>query len=104
MRLMLLWLIHAYRVGISPLLGPRCRFYPSCSAYAAQAIHRYGAWAGALMAARRLSRCHPFGGSGFDPVPLIFSRFKFYPCAIGQCVLPYRVAFWRVRVLTAQTG
>ena len=65
----LLLLISAYRSWISPLLGPRCRFIPSCSAYAAEAITRHGAWRGAFLAIHRLSRCHPFTPCKYDPVP-----------------------------------
>ncbi len=62
-------LIRAYQVVVSPLLGPRCRFHPSCSVYAAEAIGRHGAAAGGWLALRRIGRCHPWGGWGFDPVP-----------------------------------
>lgn len=62
-------LIQLYRYTLSPLLGTRCRFAPSCSCYAAQAIERHGLLKGGLLAAKRLLRCHPFGASGFDPVP-----------------------------------
>ena len=65
----LLLLISAYRNWVSPLLGPHCRFIPSCSAYAAEAITRHGAWRGAFLAIRRLSRCHPFTPCNYDPVP-----------------------------------
>ena len=61
--------IRGYQLGISPLLGPRCRFYPSCSCYAATAVERYGVVKGSWLAARRLARCHPFNPGGFDPVP-----------------------------------
>lgn len=61
--------IRVYQVGISPLLGPRCRFHPSCSEYACEAITEHGAITGVGLAVRRLLRCHPWGGSGFDPVP-----------------------------------
>lgn len=61
--------IRGYQRYISPLLGPRCRFHPSCSAYAEQAIRRYGLTRGAWLAARRLGRCHPLCDGGFDPVP-----------------------------------
>lgn len=67
--LVLTWLITGYRKVISPLLGPRCRFYPSCSAYALEAIRVHGAGRGSWLAARRLSRCHPFHPGGLDPVP-----------------------------------
>jgi len=62
-------LLMAYRKFISPLLGPRCRFYPSCSAYALEAVQVHGAASGSWLALRRLSRCHPFHPGGLDPVP-----------------------------------
>lgn len=62
-------LIRFYQLAISPLLLPRCRYLPTCSDYAAEAIAAHGAGAGMLLALRRLLRCHPWGGSGFDPVP-----------------------------------
>lgn len=65
----LLGLVAAYRYVISPLLGTNCRFEPSCSRYAREALLRYGAVRGSWLAARRLARCHPWGGSGYDPLP-----------------------------------
>ncbi|MEN8718800.1 MAG: membrane protein insertion efficiency factor YidD [Oceanococcaceae bacterium] len=62
-------LIAVYRLLISPLLGPRCRYYPSCSAYAAEALQNHGIWRGGKLALRRLSRCHPGHPGGVDPVP-----------------------------------
>lgn len=61
--------IGVYQYAVSPLLGPRCRFHPSCSEYACEAIAAHGAAKGSLIAAKRLLRCHPWGGSGVDPVP-----------------------------------
>lgn len=61
--------IRAYRTLISPLLPPACRFHPSCSAYALEALERHGAWSGSWLTLRRLSRCHPFHAGGLDPVP-----------------------------------
>ena len=61
--------IRGYQLALSPLLGPRCRFYPSCSCYAHTAIVRFGAWRGMWLALRRLLRCHPFHPGGYDPVP-----------------------------------
>jgi uncharacterized protein len=65
----LLWIIRGYQLAISPMLGPRCRFYPSCSCYAHGAIERFGAVRGSWMGLRRLLRCHPFAQCGYDPVP-----------------------------------
>ncbi len=65
----LLALIAGYRLAISPLLGPRCRFIPSCSAYGLEAIERHGPWKGGWLTLRRLCRCHPFTPCGCDPVP-----------------------------------
>lgn len=62
-------LVRAYRLLLSPLLPPSCRFHPSCSAYADEAIARHGAWRGGWLAARRLCRCGPWHPGGFDPVP-----------------------------------
>ena len=62
-------LIRVYQWLISPLLPRACRFAPSCSEYAAEAIHGHGVMRGGWLAARRLLRCHPWGGDGFDPVP-----------------------------------
>jgi len=61
--------IRAYQVLVSPLLGPRCRFYPSCSAYAIEAVRTHGPLIGHYLAARRLLRCHPWNLGGVDPVP-----------------------------------
>jgi uncharacterized protein len=66
---LLILLIRAYQVLLSPFVGGACRFQPSCSAYAIEAIRMHGPWRGGLLAGRRLSRCHPLGHAGFDPVP-----------------------------------
>lgn len=65
----LILLLRAYQLVVSPLLGPACRYAPSCSQYAIEAIARHGAVRGSALAARRLARCHPLGESGYDPVP-----------------------------------
>ena len=62
-------LIFAYRVTLSPLLGRQCRYLPTCSEYADEAIRRHGAWRGGFLALARILRCNPLGASGFDPVP-----------------------------------
>jgi hypothetical protein len=61
--------IRFYQICISPLLGPSCRFTPTCSEYARQAILKHGPFKGLYLAIRRILRCHPWGGSGYDPVP-----------------------------------
>jgi uncharacterized protein len=62
-------LIKAYRYGLSPWLGRQCRFHPTCSAYALEAIERFGALKGTWLALSRIGRCHPWHDGGFDPVP-----------------------------------
>lgn len=70
MKKALLWLIQFYRNKISPAFPPRCRFIPTCSAYAMEAIEKYGAWKGGILTIKRLIRCNPFyKGDYFDPVP-----------------------------------
>jgi uncharacterized protein len=69
MRFVLKFLIRGYQLAISPLLGPCCRFYPSCSHYALEAIDTHGALRGTWLTIKRISRCHPFHEGGFDPVP-----------------------------------
>ena len=69
MKTALLSLIRFYQAAISPMLGVACRYEPTCSAYAHEAIERHGAWRGLRLAAARLSRCRPGGGGGWDPVP-----------------------------------
>ena len=61
--------IKIYQLIISPWLGPKCRFTPTCSHYASGALKKYGVFKGTWLAIRRISRCHPWGGSGYDPVP-----------------------------------
>ena len=69
MRALLTGPIRIYQRALSPLLGPRCRFYPSCSSYAIEAIERHGAARGSWLAVRRITRCHPLNEGGLDPVP-----------------------------------
>ena len=66
---LLILLVRGYQIAISPLLPASCRYTPSCSQYAVEALRRHGALKGAWLAARRLSRCHPFRAGGYDPVP-----------------------------------
>jgi len=69
MRRLVTGLIRGYQYAVSPLLGPACRFYPSCSQYALEAVERFGVVRGGYLAVRRLARCHPWHPGGFDPVP-----------------------------------
>jgi hypothetical protein len=81
-------MVAAYRVTLSPLLGPRCRHMPSCSEYADQAIARFGLWAGTWMALARFLRCHPWGTHGLDFVPeALPPRARWF--------LPWRYGRWR---------
>ena len=69
MKYVLLKFVRCYQVAISPMLPPRCRYAPTCSQYAVEALQKHGAYKGSMLALRRICRCHPFGGSGYDPVP-----------------------------------
>lgn len=69
MRAALIALVKAYRLLVSPLIGPSCRFHPSCSDYAIGALRRFGALRGSWLALRRIGRCHPWRPGGYDPVP-----------------------------------
>ncbi|HEX8945148.1 MAG TPA: membrane protein insertion efficiency factor YidD [Gemmatimonadaceae bacterium] len=69
MRTFLVLLVRGYQVALSPLLPSSCRYYPSCSAYAIEALERHGALRGSWLAVRRIARCHPFRPGGYDPVP-----------------------------------
>ena len=69
MRSLMLSILRGYRYVVSPLLGPRCRFYPSCSEYAIEAIERHGVASGGWLALKRISKCHPWHEGGVDPVP-----------------------------------
>lgn len=62
-------LVRFYQGAISPLLGANCRFSPTCSAYTVEAIHEWGPWKGSWLGLKRFSKCHPWGASGYDPVP-----------------------------------
>ncbi|MBP5304033.1 MAG: membrane protein insertion efficiency factor YidD [Clostridia bacterium] len=69
MRHVLIFLIHIYQKTLSPMLGDVCRFEPSCSHYGEEAIRRFGSLKGGYLAVRRILRCNPYGGHGYDPVP-----------------------------------
>lgn len=68
-RKIFLALIRIYQLVLSPMLGPRCRFYPTCSCYTHAAIERFGVLRGTWLGMRRIARCHPFNAGGYDPVP-----------------------------------
>ncbi|MEN9497618.1 MAG: rane protein insertion efficiency factor YidD [Bacteroidota bacterium] len=65
----LIVLIRVYQWVISPIIGPKCRYQPTCSHYAVEALKKHGPFKGLWLSIRRISRCHPWGGSGWDPVP-----------------------------------
>ncbi len=69
MQKILIWLIQAYRLFISPWLGPHCRYYPTCSEYAQTALRQHGVFRGLILSIKRISRCHPWHPGGYDPVP-----------------------------------
>jgi uncharacterized protein len=69
MKTVLLLLIRVYQLTLSSVMGRRCRFLPTCSDYARQSIEIHGAWTGGKLATKRICRCHPWGGHGYDPVP-----------------------------------
>lgn len=68
-RHVLILMVRAYQVSIGPLFPPSCRYFPSCSAYAIEALERHGATRGTWLAVKRIARCHPFTPGGYDPVP-----------------------------------
>ena len=69
MKYILIFLVRFYQVVVSPLKPPSCRYTPTCSQYALEALKKYGAFKGGWLAIKRISSCHPWGGSGYDPVP-----------------------------------
>jgi len=69
MKKLLIWPIKFYQAVLSPYLGSKCRYQPTCSHYAIEAIEEWGAWKGFWMGVKRIGRCHPWGGHGYDPVP-----------------------------------
>lgn len=89
----LYWLIRLYQVAISPFIGPRCRYIPTCSQYAIESLKSYGAVHGTWLATKRICRCHPWGGSGYDPVPsksIRFISFRQINSQTFHVVVPFR--------------
>jgi putative membrane protein insertion efficiency factor len=81
MKILFILPIRFYRIAISPMMAPHCRFHPSCSAYAEAAIRRHGAVKGMVLAVNRILRCHPWAEGGLDPVPETFSFRRVAPAA-----------------------
>ena len=101
MRLLAICLIRCYQWTISPFLGPCCRFHPTCSQYALEAIGQYGLLRGGWLGVRRIARCHPWHPGGFDPVPL-FSGAKSASCRVARphpCAEPFGPASGRPKSL-----
>ena len=93
MKMVLRGLIRFYQIAISPLIGPRCRYYPTCSQYSLEAIAKHGAVHGTWLAVRRLARCHHWGGFGYDPVPLPQGQYFYLPPKVrirGYPPIPFR--------------
>jgi len=88
MKTVLMALVRFYRSAISPYTPPSCRYTPTCSAYALEALERHGAARGSWLALRRLLRCHPWGGHGYDPVPEPHAHRQAVPAAGGAVDLP----------------
>ncbi len=90
MRTLFLACIRLYQLVLSPLTPPHCRFQPTCSEYAREAVERFGPLRGGLLAAKRLAKCHPFGGRGFDPVPETLHKHEPATAATGPnaCIRP----------------
>jgi putative membrane protein insertion efficiency factor len=84
-------LIRLYQLTLSGLLGRQCRYLPTCSAYADEAIARYGVWAGGWLGVARICRCHPLGGSGFDPPPNA-------PPPGASWLQPWTYGVWRLKM------
>lgn len=87
------WLIRCYQIAISPLLGPRCRYIPTCSQYAIEALQTHGVVKGVWLSTKRICRCHPWGGSGYDPVPrkaLRFISFHQIDSQMHHVAVPFR--------------
>ncbi len=70
MKWLLTIIVKFYQTLISPIIGPKCRYTPTCSHYMLEAIEIHGTWRGSVIGIKRILRCHPWGGSGYDPVPL----------------------------------
>ena len=91
---LLLWIIGCYRRYLSPMMAPRCRFYPTCSSYGRQALLWHGAAKGTWLTLGRIARCHPWGGSGVDFVPLPLDRYQYLPtCHHWQLVYQDRLTY-----------
>ena len=69
MKKIIILIIKTYQITLSPLIGNNCRFHPTCSEYTIQAVNEHGVYRGLILGVKRISKCHPFGGKGYDPVP-----------------------------------
>ncbi|MFT4020911.1 MAG: membrane protein insertion efficiency factor YidD [Acinetobacter sp.] len=90
------WLIRLYQIVISPLIGPRCRYIPTCSQYALEALRIHGTIRGLVLTSRRICRCHPWAGFGYDPVPskaIRFISFQQINSQTSHIAVPFRERF-----------
>lgn len=94
MQKILYWCIRFYQIVISPLIGPRCRYIPTCSQYAIEAIKTHGTVYGVYLSTKRICRCHPFGGSGYDPVPSKRVNFLVFEYCETQISCVYQPKLW----------
>lgn len=90
------WFVRLYQIVISPLIGPRCRYIPTCSQYTIEALQMHGALHGSYLSIKRICRCHPWGSFGYDPVPKKAIRFISFQQINSQTlhvVVPFRERF-----------
>lgn len=96
MKIVFLALIKFYQIAISPLIAPRCRYIPTCSQYSLEAIQSFGAIKGSYLAINRICRCHPWGGVGYDPIPINLKKLCYFYLSVEKpyFIIPFNVRFY----------